>query len=150
MPDCDPPPLFKRCRGFTTNIDRWQRIWFEPPSHIFIDAGGVPTGTEMDPETNDMALNWMVLNALTPERDGSTHYFWSVSRRFNLDDEELDGMLYQQIVNTFEEDRDVLETQQELIETDTSGKPLLSVNCDAGNAAARKVVDRLIQAEAAA
>jgi phenylpropionate dioxygenase-like ring-hydroxylating dioxygenase large terminal subunit len=150
MEDCDPPPLFKRCRGFTTNIDRWQRIRFEPPAHIWIDAGGVPTGTEMDPVTNDMALNWMVLNALTPERDGSTHYFWSVSRRFNLDDEELDGLLSQQIVNTFEEDRDVLETQQELIETDQSGRPLLAVNCDAGNAAARKIMDKLIQAEAPA
>ena len=73
-----------------------------------------------------------------------------MSRRFNLDDDELDGILEQQITNTFEEDRDVLETQQELIETDPSGRPLLSVNCDAGNAAARKIMDRLIQAEAAA
>ncbi len=148
MIDCDPPPLFKRARGFTTNIDRWQRIRFNPPAHITIDAGGVPTGTEMDTATNPESMNWMVLNALTPERADSTHYFWSVSRCFSQDDEELGEMIRKQIINTFEEDRDILETQQELIDSDQSGRPLLTVNCDAGNAAARKIMDGLIKAEA--
>lgn len=146
MPDCEPPPLFKRARGFTGNIDRWQRISFEPPAHIVIDAGGFPAGsTDMDE-----ALNWMVLNAITPERAGTTHYFWSVSRRFCLDDQELGEMIRGQIIATFEEDRDIIETQQKLIESDDSDRPLLAVNCDAGNAAARKIVDRLLAQEAAA
>lgn len=145
MKDCEPPPLFKKARGFTGNIDRWQKIRFEPPAHIWIDAGGVPAGT------NDMdkALNWYVLNALTPETESSTHYFWAVSRHFAQDDEEMSKMLHKQIVRTFEEDREVLESQQRMIDTDPSGSPLLAINCDAGGVAARRIIENRLKAEAA-
>lgn len=146
MKDCPPPPLFVKARGFETNIDRWQHIWFKPPGNIWIDAGGVPTGD--NDRTN--ALNWMVLNSITPEREGSCHYFWGVSRCFSQGDAEISALIEKQIVATFEEDRDIIETQQRYIESDPSGRPLIATNCDAGNVQARRILDRLIAAEAAA
>jgi phenylpropionate dioxygenase-like ring-hydroxylating dioxygenase large terminal subunit len=143
MMDCPPPPLFKRARGFTGNIDRWQKIWFRPPAHVWIDAGGFPAGTT----DMDQALNWMVLNAITPETESTTHYFWSLSRRFSLEDEELSTLLHDQIVATFEEDRDILETQQHLLETEEPGRTWMSANCDAGNVAARQIVEKMLKVE---
>jgi vanillate O-demethylase monooxygenase subunit len=143
MPDTPAPPLFQRVRGLKT-IDRWQHIFFETPAHIRIDAGGVPS------DTKDMkqALRWMVLNAITPETERSTHYFWSISRCFETEDKALSETLHQQISNIFNEDKAILEQQQRMIESDRSGRPLLSTNCDAGGAAARKLIDQALAAEA--
>jgi vanillate O-demethylase monooxygenase subunit len=146
MPGCEAPPLFKKVRGLST-IDRWQRIHFEPPAHVKIDAGGLPAGT------TDMsqALNWWVLNPITPETESTTHYFWALARAFERDDDELSKVIEAQIYRIFGEDIALVEQQQKMIETDKSGRPLLSVNCDAGGAAARRIVESLIgQSRAAA
>ncbi len=143
--DCAPPPLFKAMRGFTTNIDRWQRIAFEPPANIRIDAGAVPAGTNDE----SLGMRWMVLNALTPETPTSTHYFWSVSRHFNLGNDALSKTLKTQITRTFEEDRDVLEEQQRMIDLGTAPKPMLPINADQGVLATRKVIGGLLAEEAA-
>src|SRR5665213_1953561 len=112
MPNCPPPPLFVKARGFTTNIDRLQDILFTPPCYITITVRATPTGT------NDLAqmLQWQVLNALTPETEHSTHYFWGLPRQFLQDDREVDKMLDTAIVRTFNEDRAMLEAQQQVLE----------------------------------
>jgi vanillate O-demethylase monooxygenase subunit len=144
MEGVEAPPLFRKVRGLT-KIDRWQRIHFEPPGNIKIDAGGFPAGTE----DAARSLHWWVLNSLTPETETSTHYFWSVAREFEHDDEALSAQLVAGVTKIFHEDRVVIEQQQKLIDTDTSGRPLLSVNCDAGGAAARRIVDRLLKTQRA-
>ena len=145
MPGIPAPPLFAKIRGLKT-IDRWQHIYFDLPAHVRIDAGGVPA------DTKDMtkALRWMVQNAMTPETERSTHYFWSISRCFETQDQALSKMLHGQIQNIFEEDRLIVEQQQKMIETDPLRRPLLSTNCDAGGAAARKMIDQALVAEAPA
>jgi len=145
MPGIPAPPLFAKIRGLKT-IDRWQHIYFDLPAHVRIDAGGVPA------DTKDMtkALRWMVQNAMTPETERSTHYFWSISRCFDTQDEALSKVLHGQIQNIFEEDRLIVEQQQKMIETDPLRRPLLSTNCDAGGAAARKMIDQALMAEAPA
>lgn len=142
MPECPAPPLFRKVRGLTT-IDRWQHITFEPPGNIRIDAGGVPSDTK----DMDKALRWWVLNTLTPETETTTHYFWSVSRAFSHGDAALTQSLHDQVMKIFGEDQVVLETQQKLIDTDRSSRPLLSINCDAGGAAARRILAELERGE---
>lgn len=145
MPNTPPPPLFARVRGFTGNIDRSQKIRFEPPSTIVIDACGVPAGT------NDMdrALRWFVLNAMTPETATSTHYFWGLARCFSHGDKDISAMLGAQIAKVFDEDRNLLEQQQMMIDTDPTQRPLLSTNQDGGLVAARRIVDNLMRQESA-
>jgi len=143
MEGCPAPPLFRKARGLTT-IDRWQHIHFEAPAHIKIDAGGVPS------DTKDMskALRWWVCNALTPETERTTHYFWALTRCFETEDEALSKTLEEQIYRIFNEDRAMLEQQQIRIETDPLRRPLLAANCDAGAVGARRVIDQLLAAEA--
>lgn len=143
MRDVPAPPLFKKVRGFTDNIDRWQIIKFEPPSNIVIDARAVRTGTN----DIDQGLRWHVINSITPENASSSRYFWSVSRCFELDDEGIDELLEKQIIATFMEDKDVLETQHQLIDTDDPNKREYDINADAGAIAARRIVKDLIAAE---
>jgi vanillate O-demethylase monooxygenase subunit len=142
MPDVPAPPLFARLRGLKS-IERWQHIYFDLPAHVRIDAGGVPA------DTKDMtkALNWMVQNAMTPETERSTHYFWSISRCFEVEDEALSKTLHGQITQIFEEDRAILEQQQQRIERDPLRRPLLAANCDAGAIAARGMIDQALAKE---
>ncbi|HXP30214.1 MAG TPA: aromatic ring-hydroxylating dioxygenase subunit alpha [Stellaceae bacterium] len=146
MPDCKPPPLFVRARGFTGNIDRLQDITFIPPCYITIDVRATPAGT------NDMsaALQWQVLNALTPETERSTHYFWGLPRHFAQDDHELDDLLERAIVKTFNEDRGMLEAQQQVLEEHALDERTLLADCDAGPSRARSIIARLMREEAAA
>ena len=146
MRDCTPPPLFRKVRGFTGNIDRWQLIRFEPPCHVVIDARGVPAGTN----DLDRGMRWYVTNSITPETESSAHYFWTITRSFAQDDDAISTIIHDQIVATFLEDKDVIETQQERIETDDPAKRIYDINADAGAVAARRIMSKLIAQESSA
>ncbi len=135
----DAPPLFKRIRGLGV-IDRWQRIHFEPPANVKIDAGGVPAGAK----DLTQALTWWVLNPITPETASSTHYFWALTRSFEIEDEVVSKRIEEEIYRIFGEDVAMIEKQQKMIETDSSARPLLGINCDAGAVAARTIVQKLL------
>jgi phenylpropionate dioxygenase-like ring-hydroxylating dioxygenase large terminal subunit len=146
MRDCAAPPLFRKVRGFTGNIDRWQIIRFEPPCHVVIDARGVPAGTN----DLDRGLRWYVTNSITPETESSAHYFWTITRCFAQDDDAISTVIHDQIVATFLEDKDVIETQQQRIETDDPAKRVYDINADAGAVAARRIMSKLIAQESSA
>lgn len=146
MRDIPAPPLFVKVRGFKDNIDRWQIITFEPPSNIVIDARALPTGTN----DIDNGLRWQVVNSITPETESSCNYFWTVTRCFELDDQEIDKLIEDQIYATFMEDKEVLEIQQHLIDTDQSDRRVYNVNADAGAVAARRIMGKLVSDEQAA
>lgn len=143
MRDVPAPPLFEQVRGFKENIDRWQIIRFDPPSNIVIDARAVRTGTN----DIDQGLRWHVINSITPENGASSRYFWSISRSFELENEQIDELLKRQIIATFEEDKAVLEKQHHLIETDDPDKRVYDINADAGAIAARRIVRDMISEE---
>jgi len=146
MADCPPPPLFVRARGFATNIDRLQDILFSPPCYVSITVQATPAGT------NDVsqALRWQVLNALTPETERTTHYFWGLPRQFLVEDRAVDGMLEEAVVRTFNEDRAMLEAQQQVLEERSLDSRTLLTLADAGPGRARSVIARLLRAEQAA
>lgn len=144
MKNTPPPPLFKKVRGFTGNIDRWQIIRFQMPSHVSIDARGYPAGVD----DIEQGMRWFSMNSLTPLDESNTMYFWTITRCFDLDNEALDEMIKQQIYNTFMEDVEVIEAQQQLIETDDRGVPEVSIRADGGSIAARRIVDKVMAQEA--
>ena len=143
MPGCPPPPLFVRARGFTGKIDRLQDITFSPPCYVAIDVCATPAGAN---DRRD-ALEWRVLNALTPETESTTHYFWGMPRHFALEDRELDTMLERAIVKTFNEDREMLEAQQVTLEEASLDQRSLMTDADAGPSRARSVIARLLREE---
>ena len=143
MPDCAPPPLFKKARGFTGNIDRTQVIDFTPPCYAVVDARAVPAGT------NDMSngIEWRVINALVPEFEGTTNYYWAVSRHFAIDSAELDDLMYKAVIHTFTEDITMTEAQQKRMARPSSDPRSVTIRADAGPIAARKIVERMVAAE---
>lgn len=143
MKDCAPPKLFVRAAGFTTNIDRTQRIVYTPPCYVVIEVRAVPTGTNGE----ERKLAWWVLNALTPETERTAHYFWGLPRDFAHDDTELTEMLRAGIFRTFEEDRVMLEAQQRVLDRVSLDSRTVYTKADQAPGRARSIVSALIAKE---
>ncbi|HUH87063.1 MAG TPA: aromatic ring-hydroxylating dioxygenase subunit alpha [Pusillimonas sp.] len=139
MRNTPPPPLFKRVGKFEGNIDRWQLIRFQMPAHISIDARGYPAGSD----DLQRGMRWFSLNSITPVDARSSVYFWTITRCFDLNDQDLSSLINEKILATFLEDVEVLEAQQKLIETDRRGLDEVSIRADSGSISARRIVKRL-------
>ncbi|HUN91576.1 MAG TPA: hypothetical protein VMU33_05940 [Burkholderiaceae bacterium] len=89
-----------------------------------------------------------VVDFITPETDTSIHYFWGMARRFLPDDEAVTARIREGQARVFAEDTQMLERQQRNL-SEHPGRSLLMLNIDSGGVQARRVIDRLLAAEAA-
>lgn len=143
MPNSMPPPTYVAARGFTGLIDRWQEIEFEPVL-IRINTGGCDAGTGAYEGHRDQGFSMSGFHGITPETEGTTHYFWSIAT-----DALANGVpetVFRQTYDTFEEDRAVLEQQQIRLSEDPL-RPKVDIVSDAGGNHARRILARLMEAE---
>jgi len=128
------------------DIDRWQICRFVPPSNVLIDVGVALTGKGgFDAEVKDKASG-IVVDFITPETDTSCWYFWGMARHFKVDDAELTQTIRENQGKIFMEDMEMLERQQHNLLAYPE-RQLLKLNIDAGGVAARRLIDKLIEAE---
>ena len=155
MVDTPPPPTYVTVGGFTENIGRWQFINFTPPGFVRLDIGGLPTGKgARELKTAAFAAEGQLgggiemrnLNAITPETEKTTHYFWAQAHNFLLDDPQVTEMLFEQIYSTFQEDWDVFENQQRWIDL-APNSPRVNVRADAGQVQGMRLLRRKIEDE---
>ena len=110
--DTPPSPFYAHALGTDANVDRWQNVYFRPPSYIVIDAGSAIAGSGAREGDRSRAAEVYSNHTMTPETGTSTHYFWHHARNFRLDDaaftEELRGMFS----SALKEDVVAIEAQQ--------------------------------------
>ncbi len=149
--DRPPAPFYSKAGGFAGNVDRWIITTSDLPCYIVNDAGSVEVGSGIAPGEADEAngVEMKVMNVPTPETETTTHYFYAHARHFKVDSEEWDEIYRTQFTEVFDEDRVVLEAQQERMSR-MPGAREIDVNADAPNILARKMLDELIAAERAA
>jgi vanillate O-demethylase monooxygenase subunit len=137
-----PPPFWRTALKKDGLVDRWQICQFVAPSNVMIDVGVAPVGAGATIENHDQGVRGMVINAITPGKDGETHYFWGMARNFDTDDQGLTQRLKRGQEKIFGEDVEVLERQQQSI----AGNPDMKLrvfSIDAGGAHVRRVIERL-------
>ncbi len=61
-------------------------------------------------------MNLRVLNTISPETENTCMYFWSLVRNYRLNDATLTALQRETNAKIFEEDRVVLEAQQQRID----------------------------------
>jgi phenylpropionate dioxygenase-like ring-hydroxylating dioxygenase large terminal subunit len=147
MPDIDAPPFWRKQLGRSGNVDRWQIIRFAPPCTIVLDVGVALAGSGALQGDRSQGVNNRVLNTITPSTPNTCMYFWSLVRNHHLSDQALTAQLRQANARIFEEDRAVLEAQQQTIDT-RPGQVLQNLNIDAGSLWARRLIDGMIGREA--
>lgn len=155
MQRIDAPPFWaaqiRHALGYGGPVDRWQIIRFEAPCTIAIDvgvavagSGAVPRGEE--PGDRSRGVNGFVLNTITPETTGRCHYFWAFARNYCLAEQRLTHELREGVARIFREDELVLEAQQRAID-ERPGYSFYNLPIDAGAMWARRLIDRMIDAE---
>ena len=143
--DIEPPPTYARV-GFKGNIDRWQIINFQPPAFIHFYAGAADTGTGAPEGKRRGGIGLHTINAMTPETEKTTHYFWAIAQARAAKEENLSGAIFLDFQKTVQEDVEVFETQQRSLELQPD-TPMLTIKSDAGPIAARRIIERLLHAE---
>jgi phenylpropionate dioxygenase-like ring-hydroxylating dioxygenase large terminal subunit len=146
MLDIDAPPFWRTQLGKPGNVDRWQIIRFEPPCTIVLDVGVALAGTGAPQGDRRQGVTGRVLNTITPETDATCMYFWTLLRNYRLRDQTLTTQLRVANARIFEEDRAVVEAQQQTLDA-APGEPIHNLNIDAGSVWARRIIDRLIAEE---
>ena len=142
------PPSFVRIAGFTTNVDRWQIIDFLPPALLRLDVGATPTGTGAPEGRRVGGLSMRNLNAITPETETSSHYFWGQAHDFDHSNASLTERIFDQIQTAFYEDVEVLNAQQRNLDI-FAPRSQIDITADAGTIQARRIVERLYEEEQA-
>ncbi len=143
------PPTFVKVGKFTGNVDRWQIIDYTPPAFLRLDVGATPTGTGAPEGRRVNGISMRNLNAITPETETTSHYFWGQAHDFDVKNPETTEKVFQQIRTAFLEDVAVFTAQQRSI-TQRPDAPQVDINADAGGLQARRIVDRLYGDEQAA
>ena len=146
MPGIDAPPFWRDALKQEGKVDRWQICRFVPPSSVIIDVGVSPESAGATIEKHDQGVRGFVIDALTPENDTSTHYFWGMTRNFDIHDAGFTVRLKKQQGAVFLEDVAVLEAQQRSILANPELK-MKAFSIDTGGVRARRAIDRMMKAQ---
>lgn len=140
--DVPAPPIYVK-QGFDGRMDQTKTMAFAPPSSVWIGIESVGSGAEGH---NAISARLNILNAITPETEKSSHYFWSSVRDFEVNNNEMTTFMFRETEKAFFQDRDILEAQQRCIDLDPAA-PTVDVTGDAGALHARRIVARMLESE---
>ena len=152
MLNSTPPPTYLKAAGFKGKVDRWQEVEFVAPNSVLQWNGAIDAGTGA---LNDWhyshpregCFSFRLFHGVTPVTESSSYYFWSSANGYNQDDPGATEKLFDEIGQTFEQDKAILEAQQERIAEMPDG-PLVEIHGDAARIHARRAIDRMLEAEA--
>ena len=146
--DTPSPPYFRLLAGLTKDdrVDRWMNTVFTPPSFVRIDIGAARAGTGAREGDRSRGVTTWNLNAITPETERSTHYFWAQAQDFAGDDPSISQLDFQLVHTAFQEDLAIIRGQQENIDLGPDA-PRLDLAADRASVQARRMVERLLRAE---
>ena len=139
--------------GFATfegPVDRWHIYHLATLGNVFVmDSGSAPAGSGAPEGTRvPEAMQFVATQIATPEDERNTHFFWSYSHNFRIDDPAFTQMLTDRIEEGFKEDKFFIEAQQKII--DESGDDAMAfILADNGLALGRRLIEAKLAEEAA-
>jgi len=151
MLDSVPPPTYVRAVGFQGRIDRVQMFEFVAPGCVLQfsgadEAGAYRNGDAEPDRVESSTLRFRLFHGLTPETGTSCHYFWSTLNGFRPQDPAATEALFSEIAAAFNEDRAVVEAQQQLLSELGEGG-LVDIRTDAARLHMRRTMERLLAEE---
>lgn len=130
--------------GATGKVDRWWVYDYLLPGILLLESGVKPAVRDT---VDGPTLRFHSCQALTPESESTTHYFFAQAHAFSLDDAGVTEALHQGLLLAFEEDRRMIEAQQRLIDR-TEPQDMLGLPIDAALAGYRKLYAQALGGEA--
>jgi vanillate O-demethylase monooxygenase subunit len=149
MVSTTPAPTYRALLGWPADmvIDRWQIIEWRPPGFVRLNNGGGPGAAEgrdfgfadFDRPTPPGAFGQRVLNALTPETETTTHYFWSYAIDAKPITPARTDAAFRELLTAFHQDWEVFE----MVQSNWDDRPTIDTIQDAGSIAARQIIERM-------
>ena len=148
--DVPAPSYFRAMTGMSREdrVDRWLHLVYTPPAFVRLDIGAAPAGSRGLADDRSAHPTVRNLNAITPETERSTHYFWANAINYGLEDRSLMEIDYRMVHEAFLEDIEIIEAQQRNMDLGSFDR--LNVAGDAGGVQAIRVLDEAIAAEGGA
>ena len=143
-------PLFHQALGnmqgkdtYEGNVDFLMNVDWWMPSFFSFAPTTKPAG-----QTSGPAMSFVNLNALTPETQYSTHYFFKTCQSQAPDNKELTNRYAGAVSFAFNQDKKIITEQQKILgKNDVMDKKQMSFSSDMIQMQARKKISRLIEAE---
>ena len=111
-----------------------------------LDGGAAKAGTGAKEGDRSQGITMRNLNAITPETDKTTHYFWAQAHDFRIDEPWITDLLVANIHEAFLEDLEIIGLQQINIDSGTTS-PRIDINHDGGGLQAIRTLEAMIEAE---
>jgi phenylpropionate dioxygenase-like ring-hydroxylating dioxygenase large terminal subunit len=144
--DDEPAPFLRQLKTWAGNVDRWNIYDVVLPGVLLMDSGSAPTGTGAPEGKRVDAAQFFGCQAVTPETENTSHYFFQQSHGFALDDPGVTEKLTQSVLAGFEEDRDIILAQQKILDL-APDSPMLAMRMDVALASFRSMLEKAIAAE---
>ncbi len=146
--DTPVPPYFRLLAKFTKEdrVDCWMNMWLRPPAFWRTVFGAAHAGTGARQGDRSRGVTTWNLNAVTPETERSSHYFWAQAQNFGKDDPSISELDFQLVHTAFQEDLAMIKGQQENIDLAPDALRL-DLAADRAGIQARRIVERMIRDE---
>jgi phenylpropionate dioxygenase-like ring-hydroxylating dioxygenase large terminal subunit len=147
--DEEPAPFLRKLKIWPGNVDRWNIYDVVLPGVLLMDSGSAPTGTGAPEGRRVDAAQFFGCQAVTPETEKTSHYFFQQCHAFALDDPAVTENLTASVRAGFLEDKDIILAQQHILDLDPDA-PMLAMRMDTALASFRTLIERAIADERAA
>ena len=148
--DADAPPFHGKVVKEKNKVDRRNIARMYVPGIFFMETLFVPAGSGAregnDPGNLPGAKQYRNCQFFTPETDRSTHFFWDYLHDYDLHNPAIAESLNLSMIDGFNEDKFIIEGQQEVLDADPNFK-MNGIVADAPLAHFRRTLGRLIDAE---
>jgi vanillate O-demethylase monooxygenase subunit len=144
--DDEPAPFLKNLKTWPGKVDRWNIYDVVLPGVLLMDSGSAAAGTGAPQGRRVDAAEFFGCQAVTPETERTSHYFFQQSHAFALDDPAVTENLANSVLAGFFEDQDIILAQQRILDL-APDAPMLAMRMDTALASFRALIEKAIEAE---
>jgi vanillate O-demethylase monooxygenase subunit len=146
----DPPPFHRKViPDKTAKVDRRNVANMHVPAIFYMETMFAPAGSGAEKGNLESARQYRNCQFMTPETRRTTHFFWAYLNDFEGEDANVSRSLHLSLIEGFMEDKAIIERQQVTLDEDPAFQ-MLAIMADAPLTHFRRVLDKLIEADAAA
>lgn len=141
------PAFVQKVKSYAGKVDRWNIYDFVVPGIFTMDSGMTPAGTGAVEGKRFDAAEFHSCQAITPETENSTHYFYAQPHNFAIDQPEVTASIHQSVVEAFVEDKTMITLQANNLALRPDFK-MMPIRADEALGRFRRLVKHLLKEEA--
>jgi vanillate O-demethylase monooxygenase subunit len=142
----DSPPFHSKVVREAGKVDRRNIARMHVPGIFFMETLFSPAGSGAERGNLQGAKQYRNCQFFTPETERSTHFFWDYLHDYDLQDPAIAESLNLSMIDGFNEDKFIIEGQQQVLDADPNFK-MNGIVADAPLAHFRRTLGKLIDAE---